>query len=74
MKNYPVYNPPPLVWDYFAIYYQISSYWKNRYLRSRLRLKPRNKRLCVENFDVVIVGAGAAGLFCAAQAGQLGLR
>jgi len=28
----------------------------------------------VENFDVVIVGAGAAGLFCAAQAGQLGLR
>jgi predicted Rossmann fold flavoprotein len=28
----------------------------------------------VENFDVVIVGAGAAGLFCAAQAGQLGQR
>lgn len=28
----------------------------------------------MENFDVVIVGAGAAGLFCAAQAGQLGLR
>ena len=25
-------------------------------------------------FDVVIVGAGAAGLFCAAQAGQRGLR
>lgn len=28
----------------------------------------------MENFDVAIVGAGAAGLFCAAQAGQLGLR
>ena len=28
----------------------------------------------MENFDVVIVGAGAAGLFCAAQAGQLGQR
>ncbi|MGV7963203.1 NAD(P)/FAD-dependent oxidoreductase [Photorhabdus tasmaniensis] len=28
----------------------------------------------MERFDVVIVGAGAAGLFCAAQAGQRGLR
>nr|WP_263458426.1 NAD(P)/FAD-dependent oxidoreductase [Brenneria tiliae] len=28
----------------------------------------------VEQFDVVIIGAGAAGLFCAAQAGQRGLR
>ena len=26
------------------------------------------------NFDVVVVGAGAAGLFCAAQAGQRGLK
>jgi predicted Rossmann fold flavoprotein len=26
------------------------------------------------DFDVVVVGAGAAGLFCAAQAGQRGLR
>ena len=26
------------------------------------------------NFDVVVVGAGAAGLFCAAQAGQRGLQ
>ncbi len=25
-------------------------------------------------FDVVVIGAGAAGLFCAAQAGQLGLK
>ena len=25
-------------------------------------------------FDVVVVGAGAAGLFCAGVAGQLGLR
>ena len=25
-------------------------------------------------FDVVVIGAGAAGLFCAGQAGQLGLR
>ncbi len=28
----------------------------------------------MEQFDAVIVGAGAAGLFCAAQAGQVGLR
>ncbi len=28
----------------------------------------------MERFDAVIIGAGAAGLFCAAQAGQLGLR
>jgi predicted Rossmann fold flavoprotein len=26
------------------------------------------------SFDVVIIGAGAAGLFCAAQAGQRGLK
>ena len=25
-------------------------------------------------FDVVIIGAGAAGLFCAGVAGQLGLK
>ncbi|NDJ55894.1 NAD(P)/FAD-dependent oxidoreductase [Enterobacteriaceae bacterium 4M9] len=28
----------------------------------------------MEKFDVIIVGAGAAGLFCAAQAGQQGLN
>jgi len=28
----------------------------------------------VEQFDVVVVGAGAAGMFCAAQAGQGGCR
>ncbi|AUQ27324.1 NAD(P)/FAD-dependent oxidoreductase [Dickeya zeae] len=28
----------------------------------------------MEQFDVIILGAGAAGLFCAAQAGQKGLR
>ncbi|MEY8689351.1 MAG: NAD(P)/FAD-dependent oxidoreductase, partial [Leptothrix sp. (in: b-proteobacteria)] len=28
----------------------------------------------MENFDVVVVGAGAAGLFCAGVAGQRGLR
>jgi len=28
----------------------------------------------VEQFDVIIIGAGAAGLFCAAQAGQRGCR
>nr|WP_244866564.1 NAD(P)/FAD-dependent oxidoreductase [Photorhabdus heterorhabditis] len=32
------------------------------------------KRKIVERFDAIIIGAGAAGLFCAAQAGQLGLR
>lgn len=30
--------------------------------------------MCRVNFDVVIVGAGAAGLFCAGLAGQLGLK
>ena len=28
----------------------------------------------MNTFDAVIVGAGAAGLFCAGVAGQLGLR
>ena len=28
----------------------------------------------MQNFDVVIIGAGAAGLFCAGVAGQLGLK
>jgi threonine dehydrogenase-like Zn-dependent dehydrogenase len=28
----------------------------------------------VERFDTVIIGAGAAGMFCAAQAGQAGSR
>lgn len=28
----------------------------------------------MQQFDVVIVGAGAAGLFCAGVAGQLGLK
>ncbi|HEY0209524.1 NAD(P)/FAD-dependent oxidoreductase [Acerihabitans sp.] len=28
----------------------------------------------MEQFDVVVIGAGAAGMFCAAQAGRLGLR
>ncbi|MBI6547792.1 NAD(P)/FAD-dependent oxidoreductase [Xenorhabdus lircayensis] len=28
----------------------------------------------MEKFDVVVIGAGAAGLFCAAQAGQAGLN
>jgi predicted Rossmann fold flavoprotein len=28
----------------------------------------------MQSFDVVVVGAGAAGLFCAAQAGQRGLK
>ncbi|WP_421081287.1 NAD(P)/FAD-dependent oxidoreductase [Serratia fonticola] len=28
----------------------------------------------MEQFDVVVIGAGAAGMFCAAQAGQLGCR
>lgn len=28
----------------------------------------------MERFDTVIIGAGAAGMFCAAQAGQAGSR
>ena len=27
-----------------------------------------------ETFEVVVIGAGAAGMFCAAQAGQAGRR
>ncbi|MCA8888089.1 MAG: NAD(P)/FAD-dependent oxidoreductase, partial [Parvularculaceae bacterium] len=27
-----------------------------------------------ENYDVIIIGAGAAGLFCAAEAGKRGRR
>ena len=30
--------------------------------------------MAVEQFDVIVIGAGAAGLFCAAQAGQRGRR
>src|SRR5471032_1956862 len=32
------------------------------------------ERGSLEQYDVVVIGAGAAGMFCAAQAGQLGLR
>lgn len=28
----------------------------------------------MEKFDVIIIGAGSAGLFCAANAGQKGLK
>ncbi len=28
----------------------------------------------MERFDAIVIGAGAAGMFCAAQAGQVGLR
>jgi len=30
--------------------------------------------IAVEKFDVIVIGAGAAGMFCAAQAGQRGRR
>ncbi|VFT73281.1 oxidoreductase [Klebsiella aerogenes] len=33
-----------------------------------------NEERGVERFDAIVVGAGAAGMFCAAQAGQLGCR
>nr|WP_305120676.1 NAD(P)/FAD-dependent oxidoreductase [Klebsiella quasipneumoniae] len=33
-----------------------------------------NEECAVERFDAIVVGAGAAGMFCAAQAGQLGCR
>lgn len=35
---------------------------------------PSSPRTPVPFFDVVVIGAGAAGLFCAGQAGQAGLR
>ena len=30
--------------------------------------------MSLPSFDVIIIGAGAAGLFCAGQAGQRGLK
>lgn len=42
--------------------------------RKLYNLPPQKWGLSVEKFDVIIVGAGAAGLFCAAQAGQQGLN
>jgi predicted Rossmann fold flavoprotein len=42
-------------------------HYNQRFLSSR----PESS---VEKFDVIIIGAGAAGLFCAAQAGQRGKR
>ncbi|MEO8922927.1 MAG: NAD(P)/FAD-dependent oxidoreductase [Caldimonas sp.] len=45
--------------------------------RGRARPHGRSRSLGLNpapRFDAVIVGAGAAGLFCAAEAGQLGLR
>ncbi|OVX34265.1 aminoacetone oxidase family FAD-binding enzyme [Klebsiella quasipneumoniae subsp. similipneumoniae] len=33
-----------------------------------------NEECGVERFDAIVIGAGAAGMFCAAQAGQLGCR
>ncbi len=44
-----------------------------RSLQSNQRLSIRWVK-AVEKFDVIIIGAGAAGMFCAAQAGQLGRR
>ena len=35
---------------------------------------PDSAPAAAHRFDVVVIGAGAAGLFCAAQAGQRGLR
>jgi len=40
----------------------------------RLALHGRHALTPVHQFDVTIIGAGAAGLFCAGVAGQLGLR
>ena len=40
-------------------------------------LQPRQsgyEECCVERFDAIVIGAGAAGMFCAAQAGQAGCR
>lgn len=45
-----------------------------RPLHKLYNLPPQKWGLSVEKFDVIIVGAGAAGLFCAAQAGQQGLN
>ena len=44
-----------------------------RIVQAACRAKPPTLAR-MEKFDVVIVGAGAAGLFCAGVAGQLGLK
>ena len=43
--------------------------------RGTLRLRfGQPEAVAIESFDVVVLGAGAAGLFCAGVAGQLGLK
>ncbi len=37
-------------------------------------MAPRNKRVLIRNYDVLILGAGAAGLMCAIEAGKRGRR
>lgn len=41
---------------------------------SSMPLKPFTTQHPMQQFDVIVIGAGAAGLMCAAQAGQGGLR
>lgn len=41
---------------------------------SLMPLKPFTTQHPMQQFDVIVIGAGAAGLMCAAQAGQGGLR
>jgi len=41
---------------------------------SRRSVRHRQHRVRMSHFDAVIIGAGAAGLFCAGVAGQRGLR
>lgn len=43
-----------------------------RYTRAVLTLTPAGWRIALLKLDVIVIGAGAAGLFCAAQAGQRG--
>ena len=47
-----------------------------RFMAGNFRTRQRGPHYTapMQSFDVVILGAGAAGLFCAGVAGQLGLK
>ena len=55
-------------------FYQFLSTVTNFYLFLKASMPQTSQTEQTHQFDVVIIGAGAAGLFCAGVAGQLGLK